>query len=123
MRDRFKGNFFVYGFLCGILISGIFLLGISYAARINRQSALPLSTFPAIVISPSSIESEEGKININTATKEDLITLPGIGESKASSILEFREKYGKFEDVSELSYVPGIGKKLLESINDYISVQ
>jgi len=75
------------------------------------------------VISPSSIESEEGKININTATKEDLITLPGIGESKASSILEFREKYGKFEDVSELSYVPGIGKKLLESINDYISVQ
>lgn len=69
-----------------------------------------------------STNKSSGKVNINTATLADLQTLSGIGESKASKIIAYREDNGPFKSVDELTNVSGIGEKTLESIKDMICV-
>lgn len=61
------------------------------------------------------------KVNINTATKEELISLSGIGDSKAKSIIEYR-KTNPFKAIEDLKNVTGIGDSLYESIKDSITV-
>lgn len=63
-----------------------------------------------------------GKININTASKELLTTLDGIGESLAERIIKYRNEHGNFADVHDLLNVSGIGKKKLEKIKDIICI-
>ncbi len=60
-------------------------------------------------------------ININTATKEELMTLSGIGESKASSILEYRES-NRFQCIEDIKNVPGIKDGVFQNIKDKITV-
>ena len=60
-------------------------------------------------------------VNINTATLEQLQTLPGIGESKAKTIIDYREKNGDFKSIEELLNVDGIGEKTYEEIKIYIT--
>lgn len=66
---------------------------------------------------------KEGKVNINTATVEELKTLKGIGEKKAEAIIEYRKKNGSFKNKEELMKVRGIGKKLYESFQERVIVQ
>lgn len=63
-----------------------------------------------------------GKIDINTATKEELMLLPGIGETIAGRILAYRRENGKFQTIADLQNVKGIGTKILSEIFDYITV-
>ena len=75
---------------------------------------------------PTSQKKEvgkEGKVNINTATVEELKTLKGIGEKKAEAIIEYRKKNGSFKNKEELMKVRGIGKKLYESFEERVIVQ
>lgn len=66
-------------------------------------------------------EKDENKlVSINTATKEELLTLTGIGESKADAIIEYR-KTKKFETIEEIKEVSGIGESLFEKIKDHIT--
>jgi len=60
-------------------------------------------------------------ININTATKEALMTLPGIGEVKAQAIIDYRETNGSFVDIEELQKVSGIGPITFEKLKDKIA--
>ena len=56
-------------------------------------------------------ESEEvptGKVDLNTATKEELMTLKGVGQAKAESILEYRDTHGKFQAIEDIMNIPGI---------------
>ena len=62
-----------------------------------------------------------GKININTATKEELMTLPGIGESKANDIIKYREANGQFKSIEELTNINGIGENILAKIKENIT--
>ena len=71
----------------------------------------------------SKEEKEENKlININTATKEELLTITGIGESKADSIIQYREENKEFESIEDIKNVSGIGDSLFEKIKEYITV-
>lgn len=64
-----------------------------------------------------------GRINLNTATREQLATLPGIGEVRAESILEYREKVGEFTDIEEIMNISGIGEAMFAKIRDKITVE
>lgn len=63
-----------------------------------------------------------GRININTATWEELTALDGIGEALAKRIVEYREQNGAYSSPEELLEVPGIGEKRLQAIRDQIVV-
>jgi competence protein ComEA len=63
------------------------------------------------------------KININTANEALLETLPGIGPSKAKSIIEYRSQNGPFKSIEEIKNVSGIGNKTFEQIKDLIAVK
>ena len=69
-----------------------------------------------------SIGNDSGIININTASESQLMTLTGIGQSKAKSIIEYRTQNGKFSSVDELTNVTGIGEAILNKIRDQITV-
>jgi competence protein ComEA len=67
--------------------------------------------------------TDGGKININTATAEDLDKyLAGIGEVYSKNIVEYREKNGSFTSIEEIKNVDGIGSKRFEQIKDMITV-
>ncbi|WP_418461815.1 helix-hairpin-helix domain-containing protein [Frisingicoccus sp.] len=64
----------------------------------------------------------DGRVNINRASKEALMTLPGIGEAKADAILAYRQTEGDFESVESLMQVPGIKEGVFAKIKDRISI-
>lgn len=65
---------------------------------------------------------ENKKISINTASSEELQTLSGIGESKALSIIKYREENGPFNNIEDIMNVSGIGETLFERIKDDITI-
>ena len=66
--------------------------------------------------------SLEQRVNINRASKETLMTLPGIGEAKAEAILTYRQAEGRFESPEELMNVPGIKAGIYAKIKDRIAI-
>ena len=63
-----------------------------------------------------------GKISINAATKEELMTLTGIGESKANAIITYRLENGKYNNIEDIKNVSGIGESLYEQIKNNITL-
>ncbi len=61
-------------------------------------------------------------VNINTATKDELMTLPGIGESKADAIIKYREKNGPFQSIEDITKIPGIKEGVYNNIKEHIVV-
>lgn len=70
----------------------------------------------------SSLEQTSGLVNINTATKEELMTVSGIGETKADAIIKYRKEVGLFKDISEITNVSGIGESTFEKIKNNITI-
>lgn len=77
-------------------------------------------------VTTSIINEQDGLkkviININTASKEELMTLPGIGESKAESIISYREKHGRFVTIEDIMNISGIKEAAFNKIKDFICV-
>ena len=90
------------------------------------------STFAALNAAPEDssfgainegIDNASGKLNINTATKQQLLDLPGVGEVTAKRILTYRAEIGKFSNVDELRAIKGMSKKKLENLKPLITTQ
>ena len=101
------------------------------AATSAVNMAEPLSDGERYYI-PTRAESEEGvlyenksdtRVNINTASKEELTSLPGIGQTRAESIVAYREANGKFESIEELNKVSGISEGIIAQIQDKIRIK
>ena len=73
--------------------------------------------------SGSDISLQTEKININTATVDDLDTLPGIGPEKAKEIIAYRQQNGNFGNIEDIVLVPGIGSKLFGDIEELITTE
>ena len=67
-------------------------------------------------------QAQDSKISINTANVSTLMTLKGIGQKKAESIVEYREKNGLFKKIEDITNVSGIGNSIFDKIKDYIKV-
>ena len=93
----------------------------------NSPPGAPQSATPAATDTPApdtpAVVPRPGKININTASAEELIDLPGIGEVLAGRIIAYREKHGPFKKISDIDKVSGIGPAKYEAIKDLITVE
>jgi len=74
------------------------------------------------VMAQKSAPAATEKININSATAEQLESLPGIGPSMAKGIIEHRNKVGKFNRIEEIMNVKGIGEKKFQKIKERLTV-
>ena len=90
-----------------------------YIPKIGEE---PLEEISTIGVNDLNIEDTSGKININTCTKEALISLPGIGEVTASKIIEYREST-PFKKIEDIKSVSGIGEKKFQAIKELIIVK
>lgn len=70
----------------------------------------------------NKVSKSDGLINLNTATKEELLLLPGVGDSKADSIIRYREEHGNFNSIEEIMNITGIKEGLFNKIKDKVTV-
>lgn len=99
---------------------------INLAERVEDEMIVYI---PKLGEESKSINGDTGKngdaalVNINEADSSQLLTLPGIGEAKASAIMEYREQNGGFKDAAELKEISGIGEKTFEKLKELITVK
>lgn len=70
----------------------------------------------------SEIDNSNNKVSLNSATKEQLMTIKGIGESKAEDIINYRQENGEFKSIEDIKNVKGIGDALFDKIKEYITL-
>lgn len=79
-----------------------------------------------VTVAPAAADTGTGKetglINLNTATRWELMSLPGVGETLADRIVEYRTANGPFRTVGELLSVQGIGESLFDALADLVTV-
>ncbi|MDX5476019.1 MAG: helix-hairpin-helix domain-containing protein [Bacillaceae bacterium] len=104
---------------------------INFAAKLQDQMVVFIpqvgedvdtTALNSVVRTSETSNNSDGKININTATVEQLQTLSGIGQAKAKAIIVYREDNGYFKSIDELTNVSGIGVKSLDNIRQEITV-
>ena len=92
----------------------------AFALTLLLLLGLGLAASPALAADGGDLS---GVVNVNTATAEQLMLLPGIGEAKARAILDRRKEQGGFKAVDELLDVKGIGAAALDRIRPFVAIQ
>lgn len=97
---------------------------ISALTALLTLTHMPAFAADAIEKSPLDVAgiTSESAMDLNTMSVDQLMTLPGIGKSKAQAIIAYRDEKGYFHDVEQLTEVRGIGQKMLAKIRDKIKV-
>lgn len=90
--------------------------GLTNEADIRHLSLLKEITHNDVIVIP---KKKNTKISLNSATKEELMTLKGIGESKANLIIEYRNHHS-FKSIEDIMNIKGIGNRIFENIKDYL---
>ena len=99
-----------------VAVTAIFLNG-----RVPQGSYEVITERNTVIVSDPPSASE--LVDINTASLEELCTLPGIGESLAGAIIDYREEFGPFEVPADIMQVKGIGEGIYDRISDYITTE
>jgi len=109
--------------LIGLLLLGVvFLAGLFVGRSLRSDEVLQLpdpAPRPAVT---AAITADDGLLDLNTATASELEALPGIGPTIAGRIVAYREEKGPFVSTEELLLVRGIGEKLLQTLEPYVTV-
>lgn len=95
---------------------------VNLAQMVQDQMILYVPNENEQVQEVAAISKREGKVQVNTASKEQLEKITGIGSRKAESILKYREEHGPFQKIEDLLEIDGIGVKSLEKIKDQIII-
>lgn len=100
------------------------LIGLFFG-RNSTRNYIPVNniTPPTTQESSPDAQNNNGKININTADVQQLTLLPGIGETMAKRIIDYRTENGGFSTIEDLMKVSGIGEKKFEQMKPYIKVE
>lgn len=119
-RELFVFISVIFVLVCACMLLFYFLIRQSEAVYIKTAD----TSFSDAVLSNTAENNVPitEKISINTASKEELLTLPGIGEVISERIIDYRNEYGKFDSIEEIMEVSGIGKAKFENIKDLITV-
>ena len=123
--QKFTSMLFPALALCFLLVFGAWSLGRRGENRVTlrvERSAPVSDQAEAESRSPSPALSAE-RIELNRATLEELITLPGIGPERAQKILDYREAQGPFQYTTDLLNVKGIGEALYDKLRDLVYVE
>ena len=89
----------------------------------KKRTVASVAVAIVLVLTAFSWAAEMTKININTATIEELTQLKGVGEKLAAKIVDYRTQNGPFKMVEDIMKVPGIGQKLLDNNLDRMTVE
>ena len=108
---------------CGVML-GIFIMQTRVPGTVSVQHAAPDEPEEAVqtdMEEPS--DAADDRLDLNTATAEDLQELPGIGKVIAQRIIDYRDLCGRFLDPEQLMEVDGIGEAKYEKIRDLVTVR
>ncbi len=83
---------------------------------LTNEEAIALSEKNTV----ADVENSDGRVNINTASVTELMTLPGVGQSKAEAIVAYREEKGAFSAIEEIMNVAGIKEGIYNQMKDHI---
>ena len=111
---KLKSTKIVIALIAVVMLCIGFFLG-----RIHQSAVVSL---PKEQISTPVLQAEEGKIDLNSATQKELMSLPGIGEKTADAIISYREDVGGFLSVDELTAIKGLGEKKISAIKPYVTI-
>lgn len=94
-----------------------------YVPKIGEEMEAPPVTVTSGSNSNTSNEAKGDTVNLNTATESELMTLSGVGPSKAAAIIAYRDENGPFQTIEDLKNVSGIGEKTFERLQPFIAVK